>query len=427
MLWLLTGLLALQSSPRGLPEVRAVPYEGPPVEHVVAKTTPEPTVDEEPAPTPAPVLPAPEPTDTRKPGAGVQWSSTDGRFAVKLGLRGQVRYTVADEPETAPSHSLSLRRARIKLSGHALGEDNLYKLELGLSPRDIGMSDDGPRFTPILDWALEFAQLRDASFRIGQYKLPYSRTRMQSSGDLQFVDRSIADGEFNLNRDVGFDVHSYDLFGVGRLRYYAGVFLGEGRDAYRPTNFELVYLARVEVLPFGAYAKDDHESDLARARNARLSIGAAYAFVDGATRDRGIVGDQYDDGGTTDFHNATADLSFKMRGFTALGEGFMRLGKRRAGPSLPAHGLTPPRDGYGWSAQAGYLLGRVPLEFAGRFSQVQPLRSGPTPARHQPTAVFGYYFYGHAVKLQLDYSPTWQGPLDGAPDHTVRLQFQAEL
>lgn len=417
------GLLLLQPE-RGLPDVQAVPYDGPEVEHVAEPDPPESTP---PPQDPSPLPPLPVEPQVRQPGAGVEWTSEDRRFSVRLGLRGQVRYAVQDAPAVAPTHSLSLRRARIKLSGHALGEHNLYKLELGLSPRDIGMTTDGPRFTPILDWALEFEQLRDASFRVGQYKLPYGRARMQSSGDLQFVDRSIADGEFNLNRDVGFDVHSYDLLGLGHLRYYAGVFLGEGRDAYRPTNFELVYLGRVEVLPFGQYAHDDHESDLDRLPVPRMSIGAAYAFIDGAARDRGTTGDLHADGGTADLHNATADLSFKFRGFTLLAEAYLRKGKRVAAAFIPPGGLVSAREGYGYGAQAGYVLGPVPLELAGRFSEIRPLGDSPMPLRHQPTAVLGWYFFGHAVKLQLDYSPTWDGAWTNAPSHTVRLQFQAEL
>ena len=417
MLWLVSGLLLLQPT-RGLPEVRAVPHIEPSDPAGSVPTT---------EPAESIVQPPPPPQRPRAPGAGVRWESDDERFAVELGLRGQVRYTFDEAPRETPTQSLSLRRARIKLSGHALGEHNRYKLELGLSPRDIGMTEDGPRFTPILDWSLEFAQLRDLEFRVGQYKLPYSRTRMQSSGDLQFVDRSIADGEFNLNRDVGFDVHSHDLLGLGLFRYYAGVFLGEGRDAYRPTNFEMVYLARAEVLPLGDYDLEDHESDVLRTRSPRLSLGAAYAYVDGATRDRGIVGTRFDDGSTTDFHNGTVDASFKFRGFTALGEGFVRHGRRRPGPSIPAHGLAPARNGYGWSGQAGYLLGRVPLEFAARYGEVHGLGNAQLSTTRQPTAVVGYYFRAHAVKLQVDYSPTWRDDGPQAPSHTVRVQFQAEL
>ncbi len=415
-------------SPRGAPEVRAVPYEG--EASTASHRPPEPEPTRARAPEPPATPPIEEPRAKIRvgsPGEGVSWTSADEQFALRLGLRGQVRYAVIETPDAAPRHLLTLRRARIKFSGHTFGEHNEYKLELGLSPRDIGMTSDGPRYTPILDWSFEFTQLRDLRFRVGQYKLPYSRTRMQSSGDLQFVDRSIADGEFNLNRDVGFDINSIDLFGVGRLRYYAGVFLGEGRDAYVPSNFEVVYLGRLEVLPVGSYEGDDLESDLTREARPRLSIGAGYAFVDGAQYDRGTTGARPEDGGTTDIHNATVDASFKVRGFTALGEGFLRQGRRRAGASIPVEGLMPARDGYGWSAQAGYLLRQRPFEFAGRYGEVQPLGRSPLPRRREPTAVVGYYVFGHAVKLQLDYSPTWQGTLSGAPSHVVRLQFQAEL
>ncbi len=428
MPWLATALLCVQPATRGVPDVRAVPYEGPepvPVSDAPAQTHVPPTAD---VVEPAETSPPPEPTITvGAPGEGLRWLSSDGRFSLRLGLRGQVRYELIARPEDSPTQSLSLRRARVKFSGHTFGEHNTYKLELGVSPRDMGTSPDGPRFTPVLDWALEFSKLRDLQFRVGQYKLPYSRARMQSSGDLQFVDRSIADGEFNLNRDVGFDLHSDDLFGLDHLGYYAGMFLGEGRDAYRATNFEVVYLARLEVFPFGTYDEDDTESDLTRERVPRMSMGFAYAFVDGALFERGTNGSRPEGGGTTDIHNATADTSFKFGGATVFAEAYLREGNRRAGPSLPATGLSPARNGYGWNAQAGYLWGPQPFELVGRFGETRPTGDSLLPRRRQPTVALGYYFFGHAVKLQLDYSPSWQASLRDAPSHVVRLQFQGAL
>lgn len=432
MLWLATALLCVQPATRGAPEVRAVPYEEPdPV------AVPDPAVDPKPDPIVGagkdeqpPVAPSfdREPTITvGAPGEGLRWLSADGRFSLRLGLRGQVRYEFNATPDVAPMQSLSLRRARVKFSGHTFGEHNTYKLELGISPRDMGMAPDGPRFTPVLDWALEFSKLRSLQFRVGQYKLPYSRARMQSSGDLQFVDRSIADGEFNLNRDVGFDLHSDDLFGLGHLGYYAGIFLGEGRDAYRPTNFEMVYLGRIEAFPFGTYSGDDQESDHTRERIPRMSIALAYAFVDGAHLDRGPVGTQPEDGGTTDTHNATVDASFKFGGATVFAEAYLRQGQRRAGPSIPVEGLAPARNGYGWNAQAGYLWGPRPFELVGRFGETRPTGDSLLPRQRQPTVGLGYYFFAHAVKLQLDYSPTWQGSFRDAPSHGIRLQFQGAL
>ena len=431
MLWLAIALLCVQPASRGAPEVRAVPYEAPeaaPILDAPPITTPAP--EPAPADTPAPPHSSTqvEPTITvGAPGEGLRWLSSDGRFSLRLGLRGQVRYDVEAPPNEAPTQSLSLRRARVKFSGHTFGEHNTYKLELGVSPRDMGTTPSGPQFTPVLDWALEFSKLRDLQFRVGQYKLPYSRARMQSSGNLQFVDRSIADGEFNLNRDVGFDFHSDDLFGLGHLSYYAGVFLGEGRDAYSPTNFEVVYLARLEVFPFGTFDDDDTESDQTRERAPRMALGFAYAFVDGAQFDRGTLGARPTDAGTTNIHNGTADASFKYRGATVMAEAYLRQGERRAGPSIPTGGLEPARNGFGWNAQAGYLWGSRPFEVVGRFGETRPSSGSPLPRQRQPTAGLGYYFFGHAVKLQLDYSPTWRTSFTDAPSHVVRLQCQGSL
>jgi phosphate-selective porin OprO and OprP len=414
-----------------MPDVRAVPYDGPEPSEV-SQTEAGADVILERAPVEPDAETASLPTAESSltvgaPGEGVLWLSADRRFSLRLGLRAQVRYSLEASPEQSPTQSLSLRRARVRFTGHTFGEYNQYKLELGVSPRDMGITEDGPQFTPVLDWALEFSKLRDLQFRVGQYKLPYSRARMQSSGDLQFVDRSIADGEFNLNRDVGFDLHSEDLFGLGHLGYYAGMFLGEGRDAYRPTNFELVYLARLEVFPFGTYEAHDVESDPTRERVPRMSMGLGYAFIDGAAFERGTVGTRPQDGGTTNIHNATVDASFKFGGATVLAEAYLREGKRRAGPSIPTAGLDPARNGYGWNTQAGYLWGKRPFEVAARFAETRPTGDSPLPRRRQPTAVLGYYFFGHAVKLQLDYSPTWRGSFRDAPSHVVRLQFQGAL
>lgn len=424
MTWILAAF-ALLSNPRGMPEITAVPGPSEPAAKTHSNKPATATLGVPPASAPTP--PQTSEMSVRGAGHGITWTSADDRFELTLNLRGQVRYQVTDAPARAPAQSLSLRRARIKFSGHAFSEHNEFKLELGLSPRDMGMTEEGPRNTPILDWSFELSHLRDLTVRIGQYKLPYSRTRMQSSADLQFVDRSLADGEFNLNRDIGFDLRSYDLFGLGHLRYYAGVFLGEGRDAYQPTNFEMVYLGRFEILPFGQFASDDEESDLERSERPRMVLGGAYAFVDGAQRDRGTHGSTPADGGTSDLHNATADVLFKVRGFAALGEAFFRSGSRIPAAFTPARvPLDAPRSGLGWNTQASYLMGWRPLELAGRYGEIRGLpRTALEPAQ-RPGAAVSYYFVRHGLKLQLDYHATFEGSRD-RPSHAIRLQFQAAL
>ena len=66
------------------------------------------------------------------------------------------------------------------------------------------------RESPLLSYYLEFDYLRDLTVRVGQYKIPFSRQRVISSGNQQMVDRSIANGEFNLDRDIGIDIMRYN-------------------------------------------------------------------------------------------------------------------------------------------------------------------------------------------------------------------------
>ena len=338
------------------------------------------------------------------------------------------------EPESpSPSPSLTIRRARLQFKGHVFNEHNKFKTELALSPRDMGFDGVVAHRTPILDWYFDFTYLRDLTLRVGQYKVPYSRQRVVSSGDLQLVDRSLANGEFNLDRDIGIDIRSKDFLGLDKLRYYAGVYFGEGRDQFRPSNFDMFYLARVEVLPFGMF-KDYKEADFERSLRPRLSLGAAYAFVDGAVGSRGVLGSPPADGGTTDYHNVTTDVMFKIAGVSVFADVFYRQGQRSFGDAVVIDdtGMEVPaerelaRNGLGWSATAGYLIPRIPFELAARYAQVHALgRLTALTRRDEVGGGCSYYFGGHPLKLQLDYFARYPEGMLPRTTHTLRLQLQA--
>lgn len=369
-----------------------------------------------------------------KAGKGLSVQSKDGRFGLQLRLRAQLLYSlVNDSGEDTTEHGLQLRRARLVFGGHFFGEHNKFKTELGLAPRDMNFKDGSPHQTPIFDWYFEFDHLQSLTLRIGQYKVPYSRQRVVSSADLQLVDRSLANGEFNLDRDVGLDIRSKDFLGWGKLRYYAGVYLGEGRDPFETDDFKLFYLGRVEVLPLGLF-EDYSEADFERSFKPKLSLGAAYAFIDGAKRNRGILGSGPTDGGTTDYHNATADLVFKIAGFSATGEFFFRRGTRDFGTATEVDDMgnevpaerEAARNGVGWFAQAGYLIPRLPLEFAARYGQLRRLGSGSAaPSEDELGGGLSYYFARHPFKLQVDYFRVWEDEQLKLGRNQIRLQLQA--
>ncbi len=389
--------------------------------------------------------------NTYKPGSGLHLEANDGSFALTTRLRVQLRQQLGwtrDENETELEQLFQLRRARLQFKGHAFNPHNKFKVELAFSPRDLGVLDGVLHNTPLLTWYLEFDYLRDFTIRAGQYKIPFSRQRVTSSGDLQLVDRSIANGEFNHDRDIGLDVRSKDIGGLGGyLRYYAGVYMGEGRDfggKNATPDFSLQYLGRVEVLPMGKF-KDYKEADIERSPSPKLSLGGTYAFHHRAQGLRGTVGDRPADGGTTNYHSVEADYHFKFAGFSSLGEVHWRRGKRiraDAGADPTEDGTSPlapvtaPRDGYGFHIQAGYVFPRTRLEIAARYAAVRALgkrdpgdlrrTAGYTSLSRKDSAGGGvsYYFAGHPWKLQADYFRTWRQGDIGGGENLVRVQLQ---
>jgi len=361
---------------------------------------------------------------TYKPGTGLHIESADGRFAIATRVRAQLRYQVGFG-DGDPEHVLQIRRARLQFKGHAFNKHNKYKIELAFSPRDLSMKDGVPGRTPLLTWYMEFDYLRDLTVRVGQYKIPYSRQRVVSSGDLQLVDRALANGEFNHDRDIGFDIRSKDVGGLGGyLKYYVGVYMGEGRDfgdKNATPDFRLHYLGRVEVQPFGKF-QDYKEADMNRNLTPKLSIGAAYAFHHGSQGLRGVLGTTAEDGGTTDYHSMTADYAFKMGGFSSTGEFHLRQGTRNPGDAGP---VTDARNGMGWFVQAGFLIPKIPLEVAARYSGVTGIGDQTSLSEaHSAGGGISYYVAGHPWKIQADFFHEWDGDTTTTNSNLFRTQLQ---
>lgn len=375
---------------------------------------------------------------TYKPGTGAQINSEDGLFSLGLRARVQIRdelYSYSDASGSGEAHlenTFGLRRARLQLKGHMFGEHNKYKAEFAFSPSDLGYKNGSITRTPLLTYYVEFDYLRDLSLRLGQYKLYYSRQRVISSGDLEMVDRTAAQTEFNLDRDVGFHFYSKDLGGWNFLKYYAGITVGEGRDIWLAEDITQTdvagaqYLARVELLPFGDF-KDYSEVDFERLNKFRLSIGAAYAFLDNGFRTRGYQGQAFEDGGRVDYHNVNADLFFKWAGMTGLVEFYLREGQRG---SAAAPGDLPnlARSGIGGSVQLGYLLPGLPLGIVGRYSTTSlgPYSSQESALRstHELGGGVSWFVAGHPLKLQADYFRYWGDQFAGTDPGRLSVQLQ---
>lgn len=372
---------------------------------------------------------------TFKPGGGLQVRSADGRFSLRVSLWAQLRLTANHNQIPAmglanPSAGLEITRARLIVAGEMFSKDIHYLAHLMFAPKDLGFKDGVATRAPVFLWFTSYTRLKHANLQAGFFFVPYSRQRLTLATSWQMLENSSASYEFTLAQDIGVQVSSPDIGGLGLLRYSAGIFSGEGFDWARSSDTGFNYAGRLEFLPLGMF-QDYAEADFERRRTPRLALAIAYAFSDRDHQNRAILGTPFADGGTMSAHNLTADLMFKWSGLSFLADFYLRDGWRQPG-SLKAMDGTPiavqaARNGVGWTTQIGLLLPRTRFEVVGRFSGIRPLKQVPTSLTRQDETGAGlnYYFYRHALKLQLDYIHTWAPGRPTGRSDQMRLQLQA--
>jgi hypothetical protein len=374
-----------------------------------------------------------EPSDISvraEPGKGITFSAGD-RFSLQLRARIQYQIALSDPTSPAVEEGASdvlttesqIRRFRLVLAGHAFTKELRYYIQLGMATRDM----EADLLVPLRDAYVTWQPHRDIGVRFGQMKVPYGQQRIVSSSALQFVDRSIVTGEFNLDRDVGVYLMSEDFLGLGgRLMYQAGVFGGRGRNRSGGPEAALPF-ARVQVNPFGSF---DHlsEADLSRRDQPRLALGLSGASNLASNRTRSTHGGVYTAGNFAFWHLG-ADLHFKWKGVSVLSEFFRRQADEPVLTAEPTPGRPVTdysRSGRGYFVQAGYVL-PFPLEVAARFGEIRPSRGTAPEARFPVQRELGgavsYYFFEHSLKLQADYFRLF-GDETQAERHQFRLQAQ---
>lgn len=355
------------------------------------------------------------------PGQGLRIASDDERFSARLSVRAQLRARLQERQDGAFDFFATIPQARVLVNGHTFHQDIEYFLQLGLSPEDLGLEDAGDRFTPLVDLFFIFRWARELSLRVGQYGVPFSRDRLVSARELHMVTRSIFTDEMGTGRDLGADVYTPGVLD-GRLRYYAGVYVGSSTQlGFEPVRGTTA-VARVEVLPLGGF--DDYsDGDLARSEDLRISIGAAYAYLDDAER----VGsaDPPEDGGTSDLHTATADLVARWNGFSVEAAVGWRDGERNPGEDPGP--LDPVPAVVAGTGTLGWVLPDVDLELVTRAATVHPLAHSAVRERHELGAGLNWYIEGHPMKVQLDAFRTWTEQGWGDAQHRVRAQLQVTL
>lgn len=327
-------------------------------------------------------------------------------FKTKFRFRMQNRFTYDTEEAkklSAKAADFEVRRMRIRLEGNVLDPRLLYKIQLSFTRGD--MDFDRTEYPNILrDAAVGWKFTEYTTFWYGQTKLPGNRQRVVSSGDQQFVDRSLLNATFNIDRDLGAQV--YHQIGDSKpfwLKF--AVSNGEGRATDNPDN-GLAYTGRMEWLPLGKFTEDGDyfESDLIREPEPKLSFGAVYSINKKSTRPGGQLGRQYSTPGLNrDIETWFADALYKYRGFSWTAEYARRWSNDPV--FLDGTDTVAVYKGQGVSTQAGYIFENN-YEPALRFTRIwadKDTLAGDND-QNQYTLAFSKYLNFHRVKVQTDLS-----------------------
>lgn len=356
-------------------------------------------------------------------GDGLTLIAEDSSFLVNMGFRFQTLYDgKLDLNSSEWSDQMLIRRSRLKFKGYALSKAVRYKLELGLANRDIAggqTSENGDSPNIVYDAYIDWKMTSGWSLQIGQAKQPGNRERIISSQQMQFVDRSLLNARFNLDRDVGIQLrHTQTIQGM-ILKKTFSIAMGEGRNTIINNQGGYNYTARVEVLPFGKFQDGGayFGSDLAREPYPKLAVAVVADYNDGAVRSRGQLGKYvYDEDGNVSPANITtffADAIYKHKGFSAMSEFAWRW------IESPGPGFT---TGTGFVLHGGYLL-KSNWEFAGRFSGVwsNHVTSSLNDESHYTMGI-SRYVSGHDLKVQSDVTY-----MDRTGNDVLQYRLQVEL
>lgn len=300
-------------------------------------------------------------------------SGDSKNFPELLGVFGDYRAARSGEQAS----TFNLRTARIYFMGHLFNPDFKYYVQLA---GETAENAQAPGAVSVLDMNVTSTHLPWLNVQVGQYKVYFNRTQINSTAAMQFAGRALAMDAFTANglnrRDVGITIMNDEE--VYPVNYYLGLFNGAGPLVNRFAQFsseeptmdcpggqtggnpfpspagcpanqrslnanvrsnvnQLMYVARLQANLMGRAGYG--EGDMAYSETPQMVIGGAYAYnpsVDTSTnnafvgidlanlsvrRQLAALGNGRILGqGVVDFSTWTLDYAFKYRGFSLQAE-----------------------------------------------------------------------------------------------------------
>lgn len=345
------------------------------------------------------------------PGNGITLASDDDNY--KVVLRGyaqslfesrRVRYDSVGFFDKSVYNRFRARRVRLRISGKQSNPGFSYRLQLNLAESEV----ENDELSNVL-WDAWVGYNINKYYRVsfGQKSSPTDNIEvLMASNTLQLPERSRLTGAFSNIREIGLFLDGRNNIKGSKwvIKPSINITTGDGYGyKFNSKDFGgLKYGARVNFLPFGLFRNfgQFRQGDLVRELNPKLLIGFSASYNDGITSRRGRRnGDfiYYTLNGTDtsyqlpDFFKFGADILFKYRGFSLIGEfvqtkafipdGITHRNDRYNNPNnLTTNFRTySPADyvrtqmmlGSGLNLQAGYIFKSL-FSIDGRFTSLRP-------------------------------------------------------
>lgn len=361
---------------------------------------------------------------------GFEFRTDDDKFSLAIQNRVQARYAEPfdGDPRTLDEldkdeKSFMIRRARTKLNGHAYAPWLKYYLQYDWSQ-------------PVLrDLSLTIDKYKWAQVRVGRGKVSYNNERVTSSGSQQFVNRSIVNGVFTVDRQQGIEVKGNIFPGKWYdMTYYAGSFTGLGVGERNNDDGNLMYSGRLQWNALGGEMKfsqsdiDFHEHpalNISVAANSNRSKCTAFETDSNSCRDiNNLSKASSGKPGQYEISQMMEEVHFKWNGFSFLHE----LHAKKIKDTLNNDEETKLLGGF---VQAGYFPHRqialIPenIELAGRYAFVDMDTDRDHDKQTELSAVINYFLEGHFNKLSLQLSRlSVEDPIKLEKDNETRVWAQ---
>lgn len=362
-------------------------------------------------------------------GKGITFQPKNKQYKMTMRFRMQNLLAMDfDDNFSLQETQARVKRLRLRFDGYIFSPKLLYSIQLGFTPYDSKVLPNGNQ-NIVRDAMIYYMPNANWNIGFGQTKIKANRARINSSSALQFVDRSIVNSEFNLDRDFGLFGEFYKpLIGDFNMAAKASITLGEGRNWSSSKQSGFAYTGRLELYPFGRFKSlgEVAEGDFERESNVKVMLAGAYSYNDKATRLQGQNGAIMPNGETRDLHAYFVDFILKYQGF-AFYTDFM--GRSTSQPLFNNEASPCIYKGNGVNVQTSYLFPSN-WEIALRNSTLLPAKEVQPivgyKKHNQTTLAVTKYLIGHSLKIQADASyNTKRASVE--PYNRWQLRFQVEL